>query len=411
LISSKILDLIWNMKKTLRGNAWFFVAVFSVLVAIGLHIYLNKHHIELKLGATGENSVCNVSEVLNCDTVATSKYAEVFGLPIALLGVLGNAFLLILLGLARLRWTEDSEQVERYSFYFSGFIFLVSLLMGSISLFILKSGCPFCMGTYAASLVTLISVWGAFRPNLKLFGDDLRDLFTERKWLPGTLVSLILLGALVYSMILDSYGFQQIREARDSSLTEWLSSPALNFDQEAGLSYQKTPGPTKVVVVEFADFLCSHCREAYHPLHAFARAHNDVKFIYKPFPLDGVCNTAVTAKGDGKRCDLAYAALCAEKVGQKGWETHHYIFDNQETIFSTPMAEVTENICKKTGVDCTQLKTCMNSDEVHEIVKRSAAEGEKAQIGGTPSIFFNNRLLRGGQLLPILEHIYKNSGN
>lgn len=398
------------MKKTSRSPAFFVVAIVSVLIAIGLHLYLNKHHVDLKLGVSSETSMCNVSEKLNCDAAASSQYSEVFGIPIALLGVVANSFLLILLIIGRLRWTEDFEKTERYGFYFASFILAVSVVMGAISLFVIKVGCPFCIGTYVASIVTVIALWLALRPETHYLGDDIRDLFTTQKWVLGTLVALLALGFLVNNMILDSYGYQQIKQARDSSLNDWRSSPALSFDETAGLSFQNGSGTPKAVVVEFADFLCSHCRDAYQPMHAFTKNHPDVKLIYKPFPLDGVCNAAIHSKGDGKRCELAYAALCSEKLAKKGWDAHHYIFDNQEQIFSTPMNTVTENICKATGQDCEQLKACMNSEEVHEIVKRTAAEGEKAQIGGTPSVFFNNRSLPGGQLLPVLEHIYKNGG-
>jgi protein-disulfide isomerase len=49
----------------------------------------------------------------------------------------------------------------------------------------------------------------------------------------------------------------------------------------------------------------------------------------------------------------------------------------------------------------------MSTDEIHEMVKKSAAEGAKAQISGTPSVFLNYKLLPGGQLLPVLENVYK----
>jgi protein-disulfide isomerase/uncharacterized membrane protein len=397
------------MKNTKRGRLPFVLAVLCILIAIGFHLYLFKHHIDIKLGASGENSVCNVSEVLNCDTAASSSYSEVFGIPIAMLGAFANGLLLLLLVIAYFNWSEDSERTERYAFYLAGMIFAVSLIMGSISLFILKSGCPFCIGTYLLSLIVLISLWFAFRPALTFAGDDVGALFTEQRWLLVMLAGVALASLLVNNMVLDSYGYQRVREVIDSSYAEWTSSPTLDFDLSTGLAYQKGDGVPKVVIVEFADYLCPHCRHAYPVLQSFTKNHGDVKLIYKPFPLDGVCNSAMQGKRDGKSCDLAYAVLCTEKIAKKGWEAHHYIFDNQETIFSTPMNQVTEDICKNTGADCAQLKACMNSEEIHEVVRKTAAEGEKAKIAGTPAIFYNNKLLPGGQLLPVLENVYKQS--
>ncbi|WP_413291426.1 DsbA family protein [Bdellovibrio sp. HCB337] len=396
------------MKNTAQKKTLVLLAIIFTVAAIGIHLYLNKHHIDLKLGTSTASSVCNVSEKLNCDTAASSPYAELFGIPMALLGAFFNGLILVFLILTRYNMTENSERTERYTFYFSSFVLLVSLVMGGISLLVLKSACPFCMATYGLSIVTWILLWMAFRPNLSYIGGDIQDMFTSEKWILGTLISVPILALLVNGMTLDSYGYQELKRTADSSFSAWQASPEQNFDLQNGLQYQSGQGEAKVTIVEFADFLCSHCKAAYPALHAFAKSHPDVKLIFKNFPLDGACNSAVTHRGDGKRCDLSYAVYCSEKVNQKGWAAHNYIFDNQEEFFSKPMDQILEGICKTTGADCAQVKTCMNSEETHEAVKKMAAEGEKAQIAGTPSVFLNGRNLPGGQFLPVLESVYRN---
>lgn len=395
------------MKNTSSKKPLILIAILSTLVAIGAHLYLNAHHVDLKMG-TGESSICNVSATLNCDVVATSSYAELFGVPIALLGAFTNGLLLIFLLLGRLNWTENSDRTERYAFWLSSFILLVSLIMGSISFFVLKTGCPFCMTTYATSLITWLCLFFALRPGMAQLSNDVRDAFTTEKWVLGMLVAVPVLAFIINGMILDGAGYKEVKRITDSSLANWKNSPAQNFDLQNGLIFQKGSEEAKVTIVEFADFLCSHCKVAAPVLHKFAESHPDVKIIFKNFPLDGVCNTAVNHKGDGKRCELSYATFCAEKIAQKGWATHNLIFDNQETYFSRPMNQITEEICQATGVDCAQLKTCMNSEEIHESVRKMASEGEKAQISGTPSVFFNGKLLQGGNLLPVLESTYRN---
>jgi protein-disulfide isomerase/uncharacterized membrane protein len=396
------------MKNTAPKNKLLIpLALVFTILAIGAHLYLNKHNIDLKLGISSPTSICNVSETLNCDIAASSSFSELFGTPMALLGAFTNGLLLVFLLLGRYNLTENTERTERYSFYLASFIFAVSLFMGAISLFVLKSACPFCMATYALSALTWVTLFLAYRPKINFLASDVGDVFTTEKWIFASLIAIPALAWLVNSMTLDSYGYQEIKRVSESSLSTWQNAPQQNFDLQNGLQFQNGLQEPKIVIVEFADFLCSHCKTAYPALHSFAKSHPDVKLIFKNFPLDGVCNSAVTHKGDGKRCELSYATLCAEKLSQKGWATHHYIFDNQETIFSKPMDEVLVSICNETGVNCEQMKTCMNNEETHEAVKKMASEGEKALISGTPAVFFNGKNLPGGQLLPVLESTYR----
>jgi protein-disulfide isomerase/uncharacterized membrane protein len=396
------------MKNTAQKKIFILLALAFTSLAIGVHLYLNKHHIDLKLGVDSSNSICNLSETLNCDTAAASPFAELFGIPMALLGALTNGLLLAFLLLGRYNLTENTERTERYSFYLASFILAVSIFMASISLFILKSACPFCLATYALSILTWLSLLAAYRPKLSLLANDTGDIFTTEKWILGCLIAIPVLGLIVNNMILDSYGYQEIKRVSETSLSTWQSSPQQNFDLQSGLQFQSSGKEPKVVIIEFADFLCSHCKAAYPALHSFAKSHPDVKLIFKNFPLDGVCNSAVNHKGDGKRCELSYATLCAEKLNKKGWAAHHYVFDNQESIFSKPMDEVLADICKETGTNCEQMKACMNTEEIHESVKKMASEGEKAQINGTPAIFLNGKNLPGGQIIPVLENTYRN---
>lgn len=395
------------MKNTAQKKTLSLLALVFTLAAIGVYLFLYKHHINLKLGLGASSSICNVSEKLNCDTAASSRYSELFGTPIALLGAFTSGLLLIFLLLTRYELTENSERTERFTFYISSFILAVSLVMGGISFFILKSACPFCVAAYTLALVTWILLWIAFRPDLSRFGDDLRDVVTTEKWVLGTAVSAPVLALIVNGMVLDSYGYERIRQETESSLAAWQNSPAQNLDPQQGLQFQVGQGEAQVTLVEFADFLCGHCKAAYPALHAFAKSHPDVKLVFKNFPLDGACNAAVTHQGDGKRCELSYAAYCAEKVGKKGWDTHHYIFDHQEELYTQPMPEVVAEICKQTGLDCEQLKSCMQSEDTHAAIKAMALEGEKAKIEGTPAIFMNGKSLPGGQFLPILENTYR----
>ena len=395
------------MEKSVSKKTFYWIALVATIVFIGVQLYLNKHHLDLKLGLGSSQSICNVSDKLNCDTTASSRYAELFGVPMALLGAFMAGLLMVFILLARFNLTSDTSRTERFAFYTSTFMVLVSIVMGLISAFILKSACPFCIASYIFSVIIFAALFLAYRPRTNFLVDDIRDAFTSEKWILGSLISIPVLAFLVNNMTLDSYGFQEIKRVTQDSLENWKRAPEQNFDLTNALKFQNGTSEPKVVIVEFADFLCSHCRAAAPNLHNFAKSHPDVQLVFKSFPLDGVCNPAIPNKHDGKSCEYAYAAFCTEKIAQKGWEALTYFFDHQDSMFSSVPSKIVDDFCKASGADCPAIKTCMTSEEVHESVRKMALEGEKAQIGGTPSIFFNNRLLKGGQLPTVLENTYR----
>ena len=79
-----------------KSKKLIYVAFLSTLTAIGLHVYLSFKYYSLKFGIDS-SSACNINERFNCDVASTSPFADIFGVPIATLGALTNAGLLILL--------------------------------------------------------------------------------------------------------------------------------------------------------------------------------------------------------------------------------------------------------------------------------------------------------------------------
>jgi protein-disulfide isomerase len=134
------------------------------------------------------------------------------------------------------------------------------------------------------------------------------------------------------------------------------------------------------------------------------KGKTDIRFTYKPYPLDGTCNAALPQKGDGSRCTLAAFALCAEKLAGKGWDMHHWIFEKQEDIFSvTDAKKLLPEISHDLGIDAAQLSDCADSSEIYDQIKTSALEGDLAKVEGTPTIYMNGKKLPWGQFLLVLK--------
>jgi protein-disulfide isomerase len=235
---------------------------------------------------------------------------------------------------------------------------------------------------------------------------DISSYFGEAKWILLTFALVPAMAWLGNKMYLDSYGFDQINLMIKESLANWKTAPTRSFSAELGLVFQKQDNP-KMTIVEFADFRCPHCKMASPTISAFASARKDVQVIFKSFPLDGTCNPHIERRGDGTSCFLAQIVLCAEKIGQKGWDTKKWVFENQERFFQAfDREQVLGEVANQRQLDADELKTCVDSDEILQVIKKMSDEGNQAQIRGTPSFFINNRPLERAQALPVLNAVY-----
>jgi protein-disulfide isomerase/uncharacterized membrane protein len=387
-------------------NTWLLILMIVSLVTMAVHAYLTLQHYQLKLGLAEGRSVCNLNATFNCDSVAISKYSALFGIPMALLGLLSQIVFFIALFTVRFDLSTKIAWLRRFLFWFSCFVFATSVVMGLISTFALGTFCLFCMATYLLSIVQLIGAW-KIQPQspFSFLSSDIGTLLMEARWVLVLLVLIPGIGWMSNAMILDSYGFGRIQVAIQDSLAQWDAAPTQNFQEDRGLSLTRSAGPVKMTIVEFADFLCPHCKAASPTLEAFTQSHPDVKLIFKTFPLDGKCNKAISRAGDGLRCQLAAAVVCAQNQGQKGWEAHHWIFERQEQFHTTTFSNVSDQIVKDLHLDKPSFDTCLNADATQETIQSMAQEG--ASIPGTPTIFVNGKVLERGQALPVLEALYQ----
>ncbi len=398
------------MKNTVSKSKFLLFAMIATLIGVGVHIYLTLHYYDIKFGLSAGDSMCNINEVLNCDAVTASRFSAFLGVPIALWGAMTNLVLLYFLGVSRFNLVQDPDRTSRYALLLSGVTVLASVVMAVISVTAMSNLCIFCITAYVLSIIGFIFTWmGAEDVSAENISNDIKDIFTSERWVAGFLLAIPAFAFLANIMYLESHGLSDVEKMAKEKVAYWQVAPQQNFDLTKGLSMQKGTDEPVMTIVEFADFRCGHCKHAAAPLHNFTKNHPDVRLIYKPFPLDGTCNEAMkNGGGDGISCGLAFATLCSEKIAQKGWVAHDYIFENQEEI--TRMMNLDKNlesIATATGIQLEELKTCVKGTEIPEIVRNTAKEGEVAQIRGTPAIFVNGKLLDGGQLIPVLEAAYK----
>lgn len=390
---------------------WILTAIISTLLALVTHGYLTAQNYRLKSGMADSKSMCNINSQFNCDAVALSKYSEVLGIPVAVWGIATNAVLLLFLIILLLRFSINSGRVAQFNFYLSALVLGASVVMGALSITQLGTYCLFCIAAYVLSAVqafasyqTLMVEDEAPKNRMSL---DITGTIHEQKWILGVIVLVPAIAWLGNRMGRDAFGQSLAPHLISESVAFWKTNATQNFNVNEGLSYTiGNPEQAKMTIVEFADFMCSHCKMAATPLHIFTESRPDVRLIFKPYPLDGTCNASITQKRDGYRCRLAGATLCAQSLKQKGWVAHDWIFERQSELSSMKWDADLASIAIAIGATTEELKACVDSPATQELLLRLSAEGAAAKIQGTPTIFVNGKKLDSGQFVQVLEGVY-----
>ncbi len=128
-----------------RRVAWLSATLSSVGFIDAL--YLTFEHY------SGGQVTCIVTT--GCDKVLTGPYSEVFGIPIALIGVL---YYIFVFSGAFLFLFGSSHKLFRLALMASAVSFLASLWFVSLQLFIVKAICFYCMISAFCSLMLFLLV-------------------------------------------------------------------------------------------------------------------------------------------------------------------------------------------------------------------------------------------------------------
>jgi protein-disulfide isomerase len=139
-----------------------------------------------------------------------------------------------------------------------------------------------------------------------------------------------------------------------------------------------------LTLVEFSDFTCPFCQQLRPALEAFVRAHPEVKLYFKPFPIE-------------HHPGAVDAAIAGEWGRDQGrfWATHDALFEAPDHGLDA-LADAAE----AAGGDPADLREAVTSRRAEARVRASQAEGIKAGVDGTPTLFLDGRRLRLPDLGP-----------
>lgn len=142
------------------------------------------------------------------------------------------------------------------------------------------------------------------------------------------------------------------------------------------------PKDARVTVVEFSDFECPFCRQAFPIVRELMVRYGDrVRFIYRDFPVTQVHDNAQKA---------AEAGACAHAQG-KFWPMHDKIFQSIPAITVPDL----KRYAREVGLDTMQFEKCLDEGQFSSEVQQDLADGVALGVRGTPTWFFNGRKVEG----------------
>jgi protein-disulfide isomerase len=157
------------------------------------------------------------------------------------------------------------------------------------------------------------------------------------------------------------------------------------------------PGAS-VVIVDYSDFQCPHCREEAKVLreNILKTYPTQVRVYFKDYPLSNH-DWARTA---------AMAGHCIFKQNPAAfWDYHDWIFDKQAEVTSANFRDKLNEFVKGKQIDPLQLNRCLDKRETEGEVDKSIAEGRSVGVTSTPTLFVNGRRLAGAMPWPNLKQI------
>jgi protein-disulfide isomerase len=135
----------------------------------------------------------------------------------------------------------------------------------------------------------------------------------------------------------------------------------------------------KVTVIEYGDFECPACGQAYHAVKILLQHFgDDVRFVFRHFPL----------REEHPHAELAAEAAEAAGAQYGFWPMHDLLFENQLHLKEKNIRQYAE----KLELDMGRYDQEMHDHIYLQRVQESIAGGTRSEISSVPAFFVNGVL-------------------
>ncbi|TVQ80402.1 MAG: hypothetical protein EA369_02650 [Bradymonadales bacterium] len=369
--------LVTKWADALKHPAILLQALFSLL-GIWILLWSANHWFAMQAGTLGGPSFCSFSSYWNCDRVALTAYASVFGIPV---GLFGAAWFFVCLLLS---WTEGISRKIVLSAY--GLAWLSCLYFAFVLLVQLRMGCLVCLLGYLAWAGAGLSLF--FSPRMGL----LSRFSSGFCFLVGVLL-LSFAGLRMSSSHVGDFSPEELSRLRDNVRQATAERIVIDSPMRYG-----TTG-SDLVVHEFFDYGCPACAAAF--LHTLPVLMNEfeMELISIPYPRDGRCNPALPDNVRSHSCSLSEAGLCLREQNRDKDFSHKVM----NTLLEENRLISLEEALRGFRHDSAALQSCLDRGEMREKLQEMIVEANRLQIRATPTFFINGRRMQGALPIPLFR--------
>jgi protein-disulfide isomerase len=151
---------------------------------------------------------------------------------------------------------------------------------------------------------------------------------------------------------------------------------------------KKTTGPARgpanapVLIVEFADLQCPHCKEANPTIEKLLTDDPNIRFVYQNFPLPSH-NWALKA--------AEYDVCVAQASNDAFWKFIDSVYTAQNDITADNADQKLTELATQAGVNGPEIAACAAKPETQSRVEASINLGKSLDVNSTPTLFINGR--------------------
>lgn len=159
------------------------------------------------------------------------------------------------------------------------------------------------------------------------------------------------------------------------------------------LDHVRGPDGAAITLVEYGDYECSYCGEAFPIIKELQRRFTGaLRFVFRNLPLPEVHPHAERA------------AEAAEAVGIQGWfwEMHDLLYQHQDDLSDEALMAYAE----RAGADVHEVASVLASGAPRQRVQDDVSGAIRSGVNGTPTFFVNGDHYEGSWALePFTEHL------
>ncbi len=177
-----------------------------------------------------------------------------------------------------------------------------------------------------------------------------------------------------------------ILEQRETAAQDVNDSALVQVNAEAlfndGYSYVDGNPNGDLTIVEFVDYRCGYCRQAFPEVKELIESDGNIRLVLKEFPI----------LGDDSILASRFAISTQVLFGDEAYgRVHDAMMTMRANVSEAALAGLADSL----GLDGDAILAGMENPAVNQVISANHALAQRMAISGTPSFVVGDQMLRG----------------